>query len=223
MILNPNIITYLEHYQELHQNCSKEQEFSTALIEELKLQNQNLTKDLGNIASAKESLRDSISDEFKEEILFKASEIGDIDRVRLALELGANFNAKEGSTLRNPLHYVAINGNLEIGKFLLQNKADVNSKDTYGNTPLNYASKFGQLEVVKFLLENGADVNAINEYKWTPLHIAARFGHPKIVEILLSNGARKDVNDKNYFTPIEIAKTYRKGDYKQVIALLQDS
>ena len=246
----------LEHYQNLHQNCSKEKEFSTALIEDLKLQNQNLTKDLEKMDSAKKSLVDSIPDGTKDQLLVKASKTGNIDQVRLLLDLGVDVNAindQHKSSLyyasekghleivilllqhgadsnasdyqsKTPLHKAAQNGNLEIAELLLKNKADVNSKDANGDTPLHYASKSGDLEVAELLLQNGADVSACNSYhQQTPLHLAAINGHPKVVEVLLKHGARKDVKDDFGDTPLMDAKYYKRGDYQEVIALLQDS
>ena len=60
----------LEHYQNLHQNCSEEQQLSMALIEDLKSQNQNLTKDLEQIDLAKHIIPEGI----KKQILFRASQ-----------------------------------------------------------------------------------------------------------------------------------------------------
>ena len=54
------------------------------------------------------------------------------------------------------------------------------------------------------------------------LHLAAINGHPKVVEVLLKHGARKDVKDKSRYTPLMDAKYYQRGDYQQVIDLLQD-
>ena len=181
----------LEHYQELHQNCTKEQELGRDLIKDLKLQNQNLTKDLGNIDSTRASLKNLISYEQKTQILLKASKNGEVDQVRLVLNLGANVNSIDFEDHHSkPLHHAAKNGHSEIAELLLENEADVNAKD--------------------------------NERR-TPLHLAAGYGHPKIVKILLKHGARKDVKDYFDYTPLKDAKYYKRGNYQQVIELLQNS
>ena len=115
---------------------------------------------------------------------------------------------------------VADKGNLEIAELLLQNKADVNAKNSYRFTPLHYASKSGHLEVVK--LYNGADVNTKGSAGNTPLHLAATSGYPKVVETLLKHGARQDLRDDVGRTPLQDAEYFQIGDYQKVIALLQN-
>lgn len=48
-------------------------------------------------------------------------------------------------------------------KVLLDKGADINYKNSYGETPLFYAIKSNNYEFVKLLLENGADVNSTAE------------------------------------------------------------
>ena len=245
----------LDHYQKLHQNCSKEQELSMALIEDLKSQNQNLTKDIGKIDSATKSLVAFIPHSTMNHPLVNASKNGNIDQVKLFLDLGVNVNVSDRNH-KSSLLYAAEKGDLELVKLLLKHGADPNDKDYHGDSSLYYATRGGHLEVVKLLLnngsnvnaknshgytplhlavlkghsenielllQNGADVNAPNDFQDAPLHLAARKGNPKIVEILLKNDARKNVEDYNYFTPLMVAKYYKKGDYQQVIDLLQDN
>ena len=82
-------------------------------------------------------------DETKNQLLFNASANGDIDQLRLALEIGANVNSTTYDFKNSSLQYAAEEGYVEIAKLLLQNKADVNIKDAYGETPLHYASRIG--------------------------------------------------------------------------------
>lgn len=79
-------------------------------------------------------------------------------------------------------------------KFLIENGAEVSSKDEYHFTPLIHAAEngnevihfcdgmkmilfllcVGHLDVVKILVENGADVNANSGSNYTPLIWAAK-------------------------------------------------
>ena len=66
---------------------------------------------------------------------------------------------------RTPLAVAAGYAHIEIVKFLLENSANINSKDKGGRCPLHFALYEGNqeaqtLEVVKFLIEKGADVNS---------------------------------------------------------------
>lgn len=74
-------------------------------------------------------------------------------------------------------------------ELLLQNKADVNSRDDHGFTPIIQAIR--NAEVIKLLLANGADINAHGERNTA---LSQAVGHPEstgagVVELLLTNGA----------------------------------
>jgi ankyrin repeat protein len=58
------------------------------------------------------------------------------------------------------LHSAVYFGVEELAKALIENGADVDSKDSHGRTPLSYAAWSGHEAVVKLLLEKGADVGS---------------------------------------------------------------
>jgi hypothetical protein len=78
---------------------------------------------------------------------------------------------------------------------LLEKGADVNAKNTGGNTALSWASWRGHTETAVMLLEKGSDVNAKDDYARTALHSASSSGHTETVAMLLEKGA--DVNAKD--------------------------
>ena len=73
-----------------------------------------------------------------------------------------------------PLHAAALNGHIEVAKFLVEQHAEVDTTHKDGLTPLHTAAQNGHIEVVKFLVEQHADVNAKDQDGWTPLHTAAQ-------------------------------------------------
>ncbi|KAI0734171.1 ankyrin repeat-containing domain protein [Fomitopsis betulina] len=67
---------------------------------------------------------------------------------------------------RTPLHWAASSGALDIVRYLIDHKADVDSTDNSGWTPLQIA---GHEDVVRELLGAGANVNHKNDKGITPL------------------------------------------------------
>ncbi len=93
---------------------------------------------------------------------------------------------------------IAITGDVNAVKIMLDHGADVNIVDPLGRTPLMYAAASDNLplEEVKMLVEHGADVNARDSHKrgpdsgWTALDIARQHGDTPIVAFLLKSGAK---------------------------------
>ena len=92
-------------------------------------------------------------------------------------------NAEHERMQELPLHFA---GSAKVAQLLIDNGADVNALDGFGDTPLHDAVK---AEVAELLISEGADVNAFNEVQETPLH---RVKNAEVARILIENGA--DVN-----------------------------
>jgi ankyrin repeat protein len=148
-----------------------------------------------------------------------------------------------------PLHIAALAGDLAKVKALIEEGANVNAKNMWGETALHYAAEKGHKEVVELLIAKGADINAgriealqyamdnghtevaiilINKGAsvnpktksgWTPLHNAAYGGYKQVVEILLAKGAYVNSKDTKGYTPLNIAVD---RDYNDVAKLLID-
>jgi ankyrin repeat protein len=90
------------------------------------------------------------------------------------------------------LHQAAQEGNLDVGRKLIEGGADINerfySKHTadWDNcwTPLHYAAYFGKKEFVHLLLENGADRQLYTACNNTAVMLAKQRGHREIVRLL---------------------------------------
>lgn len=106
--------------------------------------------------------------------LMIAAHRGQIDTIRLLLDKGASMTAQNPEGLVEcALHWAVMVGQTKAARVLLENGADVNSKDVYGGTPLHSAVLFS-LKLSRLLLEKGADVDARNDLGQTPLLHAAR-------------------------------------------------
>ena len=75
----------------------------------------------------------------------------------MLIENGANVGEPEGTWKRTPLHFIAQIGPPYVAQLLIDKGANVNARDTLGDTPLHYASLSNQVDIARLLLEHGAD------------------------------------------------------------------
>jgi ankyrin repeat protein len=89
-----------------------------------------------------------------------------------------------------PLHKAAQQGQLVVARFLIENGADLDSRDGFGRTALHWAALNGHKSMAELLLARGADPNAFisagpTSAGFTPLHFAAQNGYRNVCEALL--------------------------------------
>lgn len=89
-----------------------------------------------------------------------------------------------------PLQAAVLERNLDKLKKQIQSGADVNQKNSKGETPLHLASVQRDPIFAITLIEAGADINAVNAHTQTPLHLASYQGRRAIVELLLKKKAQ---------------------------------
>lgn len=99
----------------------------------------------------------------------------------------------------------AAKGYLDVVKLLLDNSADLTSRDSVGRTPLYLAAWNGQIELVALFLHKGANIDTPNRYNWTPLRAAASKGYLEVVRLLLSRGADPTIPHNDGGTPLHAA------------------
>ena len=109
----------------------------------------------------------------------------------VAAKADVNIKDRQG---RTPL-WGAVETELDVVKYLVDNGADVNARDQIRSSPLLWAAGFGKPETVGFLLTKGADVKAIDDNGWTPLIWAAGLGQPQTVLLLIKAGGDLTVAD----------------------------
>ncbi len=128
---------------------------------------------------------------------------------------GAKINTMTNDRV-TPLHFAR---DPELSRFLIDNGADVNAGDKWGNTPLHYVP-YGfcslcfnenypvKRELTALLLSKGASINAKNLDNQTPLHGAATYGYVHLTRYFLQRGAKADVMDSSGKLPINYALEY---------------
>ncbi len=118
--------------------------------------------------------------------LHLAAAFGHGDVVTALLKHGAPIEGRSNNLTKNTAlaACVAISRSHEIAAALLQNGADVNTRQTGGFTPLHGAASQGSVELCKLLLDHGADPEAHSNEGKTPLDMAKAKEQGDVVEML---------------------------------------
>ena len=133
----------------------------------------------------------------KADLLVSMAGTGDADLVRLALDAGADPNARSSDGIA-PLVASGSNKTTIVQRMLLEAGADISSRDDH-NTNLR-------------LEDSGADVLVSAGNGWTVLHRAAIYGTPETIQFLISVGADIQARDKEGETPLHTAAYAESGE-----------
>ncbi len=120
-------------------------------------------------------------------------------------------------TLGEVLHESATKGEKDICLWLLDRGAEVDARDSYGNTTLMRAISRKQTDIINLLIERGANVNVTNNYGRTPLMKAAESRHINIIKILLDKGV--DINATSEVDKTVLNEVVESGN-KDIIKIL---
>lgn len=98
-----------------------------------------------------------------------------------------------------PAHWVALNGNVEMMRYLIERLApiDLPCLGTQGPRPIHWACRKGHAAVVQVMLQAGVNVNAADFKGLTPLHVACMYGRTATAAYLLGMGALNHLTDIN--------------------------
>jgi hypothetical protein len=107
---------------------------------------------------------------------------------------------------------------ITLVKQLIGQGADVNMKNSSGQSPLLFAVTTKNVEIMKLLIENGVDINKKFENGNFPLDLAIYNKDIEMVKLLLKNGAKVNKSNIRLITDIEILKLFptkiKRQDYK---------
>lgn len=105
-----------------------------------------------------------------------------------------------------PLHWLAVEGDIDGVRLLLARGADANTADHHGDTVLSDACSLALVQIAELLLRHRADPRWTHRHnKETALHAAARCStpDPRIVDVMHDAGA--DLNARTHLdeTPLD--------------------
>ncbi|XP_034944293.1 putative ankyrin repeat protein RF_0381 [Chelonus insularis] len=122
---------------------------------------------------------------------------------------------------RTALHYAALNTDDRTLKTFLKAKADINIKDSEGNTPLDLIMSRENrcvpcFESMQVFVNYQADVNAVGNHMRTPLHHACWTKKVEAVKYLIKNGADSSMRDRDGRTVFYYACMIKEDIYYDI-------
>ena len=155
-------------------------------------------------------------DEGTEELpnpLYYAAYCGFYDLVKhLAVKHPQHVNAISGQ-YSFPLLAALSEGHVEVAELLLEHGANVDVRNTTGETILLIAfleSQNNLVDVVRFLLKPGADVNARDDTLGSSLHLG--FSNLEVAQVLLEYNADVNSQDHNGRTPLHMLYAWNDNE-----------
>jgi len=125
--------------------------------------------------------------------------------VVLLLDKGANPNTRDSDGM--PALFRT--SNPEVGRWLVEHKADVNARLSWGKTLLMNP---GDTNYLKFLLEAGAKVDLQDTNGNTALHEEAWAARLECAAILLEHKANPNIQNNAGYTPLDVTKAGSEGN-----------
>ena len=167
---------------------------------------------------------------------------GDYQRVESLIDSGVNVNSLIDYEEVSPFPYkflttplimavegainLAVEGTFDpqIVRLLIEKGAEVNGKDSLGNTPLLECQHLElhseNLEIIELLIENGADLDVVGHHGETILHKVINNGNLKTAELLLNSGANIEATSSQGNTPLWTAAWHGNVDAVRLLISL---
>ncbi|RBA08833.1 hypothetical protein FPRO05_07113 [Fusarium proliferatum] len=157
-------------------------------------------------------------------VLQRAASQGNLELVKLLIDLGANVNAKAPGSLTTVLQYASMQSSVEIVKYLVEHGASINEKAStvYKATALGLAVANNHNRIAIYLIEQGASTDKCHTTSGaTLLQLAAKHRNHEIVTYLVENGAAVNAapSTDRGATALQFAAIY--GNLKMAVFLIE--
>lgn len=168
-------------------------------------------------------------DRFGATRLARECERGDLEAVEQAYQEAPDQLNQEDFAGIAPLQKAALNGHVDVIKFLIEKNCRLDCRSLDQDTPLIDAVENGHLEVVKILLERGADPHLSNSKGQRPLDLVPsdeEDASREIRQILLKAMAEHASKDDGMISPIlsrEALGTVQKGSERHDLLYLESN
>lgn len=128
-------------------------------------------------------------------LLHRVASKGDLSAVKNLVNLDSSLIERKNNYGSTPLHFATWFGQLSSVEYLVQQGADLKTKDIYDQTLMHAAAWNGHVNLVKFFLQKNLPLEDKDQNGNTPLLSAAKNNHFQMVKLLIRAGA--DVEAKN--------------------------
>ncbi|XP_013408002.1 SH3 and multiple ankyrin repeat domains protein 3 isoform X4 [Lingula anatina] len=149
--------------------------------------------------------------------LHMASIKGNLEAIKVMLELGASANYKDAHGLTPLYHAVMHDINPVCVETLLRDHATMGLQDDKGWTEVHQACFYGRVQHLEHLLFYGAEMNMKNSGGNTPLHVCALNNQESCARVLLFRGADSHAINFANQTPFQVAIIAGNFDLAEVI------
>jgi ankyrin repeat protein len=133
-----------------------------------------------------------------------ASRDGQTEAVKVLLELGANVNTSNPSDKESALHKAARHDHVDIGRLLIEHGANIEHRNSWGNTPLLVAAMEGSVKSTTILLEAGANF-CEGDDGWNAWDYAAWNESESLLQVLLQHKADLINTSHDHWTALHCA------------------
>ena len=104
---------------------------------------------------------------------------------------GINVDERDTIGCTTLMNAAAVDDDTKLILWLLDNGANINAANEYGETAFSYACAWERLNIAQLLYERGANINCVHSQGGTPLDYA-RSNSPKTLEFLIGIGAKQE-------------------------------